>query len=161
MLDTQLFRAVMGRFTTGVTVLTVDKEDGGVHGMTANAFMSVSLNPALVVVSVARTASMHGYLQTAGQFGISFLHAEQAEVSNHFAGRPDESLGETLVYSRLAGAPVLENSLARISCRRWAAYDGGDHTLFVGEVIDLEADEADPLLYYRGRYGAFAWHGDI
>ena len=143
----------MGRFATGVTVVTIDKQDGGVHGMTANAFMSVSLNPPLVLLSVAKTAAMHGYMQTCGQFGISFLRAEQAEVSNHFAGRPDASVGDTLVYGRLAGTPVLERSLARIACRRWAVYDGGDHTLFVGEVIDLQADEGEPLLYFRGRYG--------
>ena len=160
MLDTQLFRAVMGRFATGVTVITVDKEDGGVHGMTANAFMSVSLNPALVLLSVAKTAAMHGYMETSGPFGVSFLHAGQADVSNHFAGRPDARVGETIIYSRLAGAPVLESSLARISCRRWAVYDGGDHTLFVGEVTDLQADEENPLLYYRGAYGVFAGHSD-
>ncbi len=153
MVDSQLFRAVMGRFATGITVVTTDKEDRNVHAMTANAFTSVSLDPPLVLVSVAKTAAMHGYLHATGRFGISFLDSGQSEVSNHFAGRPDERVGESVTYNRLADIPVLEHSLARIACRRWAVYDGGDHTLFVGEVIDLQADEGEPLLYFRGRYG--------
>lgn len=150
-LDSALFRKTMGCFATGVTVVAVPSGDG-VHGMTANAFSSVSLDPPLVLVCVNRKARTHDVLLQARRFGVSFLGVGQQDVSNHFAGRPDPGVEARLSYKWVDGCPVLEPNVGYLACRLKQTYDGGDHTIFIGEVTGLSPGEGEPLIFLRGRY---------
>lgn len=145
------FRKAMGKFATGVTVVTT-RTVKGIHGMTANAFTSVSLEPTLVLVSVAKKANTHRYIQETKHFGINILREGQDDISNHFAGKSLPHVQERLNYFWVDDIPLLPDCLANIACRLWASYDGGDHTLYVGEVVGLNISEGDPLLFFDGNY---------
>jgi flavin reductase (DIM6/NTAB) family NADH-FMN oxidoreductase RutF len=149
------FRKAMGCFATGVTVVTVDQE-GEVHGMTANAFSSVSLDPMLVLVCVDHRARTHAHLHARKRFGINVLTESQRVISDYYARS-----SETHQHAEQAGAhfdrtqhgtPVLHGALAYLECRLHSAQDAGDHTIFIGEVEDLVVREGDPLLFFRGNY---------
>lgn len=146
-----LFRDVMGRFATGVTVVTA-ATSARTFGMTANAFMAVSLMPPLCVVSVNRSAAMHGRLLEARRFGVSVLAEGQQDLANHFAGRRLAEI--TPEFIPCAETPVLRDAVAVIVADVVDATDCGDHTLFVGEIraMTVEDGDARPLLFYRGRY---------
>jgi flavin reductase (DIM6/NTAB) family NADH-FMN oxidoreductase RutF len=160
--DADTYRRVVGHFATGVTVVTTC-DDGRHAAMTANSFTSVSLDPVLVLVAIDRNARFHGAVLASGRFAVNVLAADQEDVSRWFArrGRPDDDehierwafwVGEA------AGAAVFDGVLAALECRTYATYDGGDHTLLVGEVLAMSADrpDADPLLYFKGVYRALA-----
>lgn len=149
--DARDFRDAMGQFATGVVVISTGKDDA-IHAMTANAFMSGSLDPVLVLVSVARTAKMHDRLAEAGHYGISVLAQSQMWVSNHFAGKPAPHRSPE--FADLDGTPVIAGATVRLAADLRHAYECGDHTLYVGEVRALEIDRSrdKPLLYYAGRY---------
>ena len=147
--DSDAFRAVMGRFASGVTVVSTE-HGGSVHGMTANAFLSVSLEPALVLVSVDHRAKMYELLEQTGSYGVSMLSAEQQTHSDHFAGR---ETGLEPEFEVLGGVPVLRGALAQLTTRVVDAHRAGDHTLFIGEVQQLVYAEGAPLLYFQGKYG--------
>lgn len=150
-LDERVFRRALGRFATGVIVLTAGPRRGP-HAMTANAFMSGSLKPPLVVVSVGRTARMHTRLRAAKRFGISILDQGQEPASRHFAGQAIR--GFAPAFEELAGVPVLADAAVVMAARIAHRYGCGDHTLFVGEIEGLAVSgSAPPLLYYEGRYG--------
>lgn len=158
--DPDLFRAVLARFASGVTVMT-SMRDGVPHGMTANAVASVSLDPALVLVCVERGTVMEDYVETAGIFALSFLSSEQAGLSNAFADheRPRGSAQFAGVSTSVAatGSPILGGCVGWVDCRVWAIHDGGDHVIVVGEVVGLSPGQVDdPLVYYRSGYGRFA-----
>jgi flavin reductase (DIM6/NTAB) family NADH-FMN oxidoreductase RutF len=154
----EVFRGVMGRFATGVALMTT-VVDGAPHGMTANAVTSVSLEPLLVMVSVERRTVMAERVTTAGVFALSFLTTDQEELSDWFAdpGRPldERQFSGVETAPAATGAPVLPQGLGWLDCEVWAVHDGGDHLLVLGEVVALEegADEP-PLVFYRGRYGS-------
>ncbi|WP_229483162.1 flavin reductase family protein [Massilia horti] len=146
------FRDAMGQFATGVVVISTEL-DGEIHAMTANAFMSGSLEPPLVLVSVAKTARMHDRLEKAGRFGISVLTKPQLQVSNHFSGRPSADFQPT--FSRICDMPVIDGAAVQLAAKLHHAYACGDHTLYVGLVQELQRPgEAEPLLYHAGRYAA-------
>jgi flavin reductase (DIM6/NTAB) family NADH-FMN oxidoreductase RutF len=145
----QLFRQVMGRFATGVTVVTTTGENQ-IYGMTANAFMAGSLEPMLCVVSVNRTAHMHERLLRAGHFGVSFLSEWQQHLSAHFAGQRQGAMGPEFAYRGLT--PILARAVAAVTADVVDTTECGDHTLFVGEINHLETAVGRPLLFYRGRY---------
>jgi flavin reductase len=150
------FRGVMGRFATGVTVMTT-RADGVPHGMTANAVSSVSLDPLLVLVCVERDTVMADRVVEAGAFALNVLAEGQAAVSDRFAD-PDRPDGEPQfadlgVDRAVTGSPILTDAPAWLDCRVWATYDGGDHLIVVGEVAALaETGDEAPLIYYRGGY---------
>lgn len=150
------FRTALSRFATGVTVMTTVAEDGP-HGMTANSVTSVSLDPLLVLVCVERDTAMCDLVVEAGVFGLSILTAEQEGLSNRFAD-PDRPAGAAQFdgvshSTSVCGVPVLDGSLAVLGCRVWRTYDGGDHLIVVGEVVDLELGESsDALIYFRSGY---------
>ncbi|MBI3958515.1 MAG: flavin reductase family protein [Chloroflexi bacterium] len=139
----------MGRFATGITVVTAVVE-GATHGMTANAFLSVSLEPPLVLVSVANKAHMHGYLQQTGRYGVSVLTAAQEEYSQHFAGFGASELQPEFV--EVDGMPLLAESLAHLIVTVTDAHVAGDHTLYIGQLEYLKSFDGEPLLYFQGRY---------
>jgi flavin reductase (DIM6/NTAB) family NADH-FMN oxidoreductase RutF len=147
--DTRQFRNALGRFASGVTVITACYE-GKVHGMTANAFVSVSIEPPLVLVSVDRRAAMHRLLPETGRYGISVLAEEQQALSNHFAGRTVEGLHVRFI-DRL-GVPLLEGAVAYFVVKVVDAHAAGDHTLFIAQVEHFEMGEGRPLLFYGGKY---------
>ena len=148
-IDPRLFRRVMGRFASGVTVITAE-EDGEVRGMTANAFMSGSLEPPLCVVSIAKRAHMHARLARATYMGVNILADGQEGISQHFAGRPVAGLRPA--FERAAGVPLLADASARIATEIVARHDCGDHSLIVGHILHMDADDRLPLLYHAGRY---------
>lgn len=150
------FRNAMGQFASGVVVITVTT-DSGPHAMTANAFMSGSLEPPLVVISVALTAKMHGWLETAPDFGVSILSGVQEKTSNHFAGRRSPDFAPVL--GLLDGMPVVEGANVRMAADKLHAYACGDHTLFVGRVRALDQrppEETRPLIFHTGKYAALS-----
>lgn len=156
--SSQLFRRVMGSFPTGITVLTVQREPGQVHGMTANSFTSVSLEPLLILVCIDQNARLLSYLKAQQRFGVNILKDTQQTLSEHFA-KPqydiaeEEQLGIRFRWTS-SGIPFLESALAHLACNVVAQYPSGDHTIFVGEVESLELNEGEPLLYHRGKYGS-------
>lgn len=153
--DSTDFRKTMGTFCTGITIVTT-QGDADVHGMTANSFTSVSLNPPLVLVAVDKRAETHQHLAEARRFGVSVLLDDQLPVSNHFAGKWDDAVARSLEYDYIDGIPVLRECLSHLTCDLWATYDGGDHTLYVGQVTSLQVNEGQPLLYYRSGYRRLA-----
>jgi flavin reductase (DIM6/NTAB) family NADH-FMN oxidoreductase RutF len=159
--DPMLFRQVLGRFATGVTVVTTC-HDGVNHGMTANAFSSVSLNPPLILVSVDKKANMHDMLMTGDAFCVNILAEHRADWSSWWAGKAPKE-GDQFVdipYScKATGCPVLEGCLAYIDCKVWARYEAGDHTLFLGEVQEAALNDdpnIKPLLFFSSKYRKLA-----
>jgi flavin reductase (DIM6/NTAB) family NADH-FMN oxidoreductase RutF len=144
------FRRTLGRFATGVTIITVAVGDQ-VHGMTANAFMSVSLKPPLVAISVDRRARMHALLHEGRRFGVSVLSSEQSELSDHFAGRAREGAPEYR-FASVHDTPLVEGALANVVARVVRSYWGGDHSLFLGQVEYARYGEGRPLLFHAGQY---------
>ena len=149
------FRKAMSSFATGVTILTVDS-DHGVHGMTANAFTSVSLNPRLVLVCVDQRARTHGHLRAKKRFGINVLSENQHAISEHYAraSRHDhitDAAGARFDRTQ-HGTPILRGALAYLECRLHSAQDAGDHTIFIAEVEDIVIRKGRPLLYFQAEY---------
>jgi flavin reductase (DIM6/NTAB) family NADH-FMN oxidoreductase RutF len=154
------FRKALGQFATGVTVVTVERAPGEVHGMTANSFTSVSLEPMLVLVCVDRRARLLSLLGEKKRFGVSVLNESQQATSEYFAKgdlsvAAEKRLG---IGYRLtdAGIPVLEDALLRIGCHLVSSHAAGDHTIFVGEVETAEIQQGEPLLFFRGKYHKIA-----
>jgi flavin reductase (DIM6/NTAB) family NADH-FMN oxidoreductase RutF len=150
------FRQTLGRFATGVTIVTTIA-DGEVHGMTANAFTAVSLAPPLVLVSVDNRARMQLMLGRTGRYGISILRAEQHDVSTHFAGRPIRGL--TVDFAFHDGMPLIAGALAHLVCSISDSVAAGDHTLHIGHVDAFHRREGEPLIYFGSRYGRVHAHG--
>jgi flavin reductase (DIM6/NTAB) family NADH-FMN oxidoreductase RutF len=146
----------MGCFATGVTIITIDL-GGEVHGMTANAFASVSLDPMLALVCVDQEAHTREHLHAKKRFGINVLAENQRAISEYYA-RPvhthehaEEEAGAR--FDRTAhGTPVLHGALAYLECRLHSAEDAGDHTIFIAEVEEVVVREGEPLLFFRGKY---------
>jgi flavin reductase (DIM6/NTAB) family NADH-FMN oxidoreductase RutF len=144
------FRRTLGMFATGVTVLTT-RVGENVHGMTANAFMSVSLRPPLVLVSIDRRARMSNLLHEGTRIGVNVLEASQTELSDHFAGRSAEGTSEPR-FELVRETPLVEGALANLVARVVRSYWGGDHSLFLGQVEYARYGDGEPLLFLGGRY---------
>lgn len=150
MIDPREYRNALGRFATGVTVVTM--EDRGVpYGITVNAFLSASLVPPMIAICIDRRANAHATLFDVERFAVSILNADQRDISERFAGRPDP---EGDPYVRVYGLPMIAGALAHLACRIEDRVAAGDHTLFVAAVEYLDyREDGTPLLYYRGNYG--------
>jgi flavin reductase (DIM6/NTAB) family NADH-FMN oxidoreductase RutF len=153
-IDVALFRKVMGSFASGVTVISTEAR-GEVRGMTANAFMSGSLDPPLCVISVGKRARLHPYLVEAGHFGVSILAKDQERLSLHFSGRQVADLAPQFV--RVGRTPLLMGACAIIAADIDARHDCGDHTIFVGRIVHLEAFSRAPLLVHEGYYATLSY----
>lgn len=156
--DVAGFRAVLSRFTTGITVVT-SMQDGVPHAMTANAFTSVSLDPPLVLVCVDKGVRMHDAVLDCGFWAVSVLADQQRAIADRFAKSGRDLLsqfdGVRTTAGPKTGCLLIEGALSWLECRTWATHDGGDHTIVVGEVLSLGTGEvADPaaLIYYSGQY---------
>ena len=152
------FRQAMGRFATGVVVMTA-VVDGVDHAMTANAVTSVSLDPLLLLVCVEREARFHDAIMATGTWGLNILHASSRGTADWLAtrGRPLHGQLDRIPVHRGAwtAVPLLDDALATIECQTVNTYPGGDHTIVVGQVlsVDIIDHPGDALLYYRGRFG--------
>ncbi len=153
--DPQVMRDVMSSFATGITVLTAAGEH--CHGMTANAFSSVSLDPPLVLCCIARTAQMHEAILRARHFGVSVLSAGQEQQARYFASRNRPrgvaQFDEVDWFpGRRSGAPLLSGALAWLECELTEVYSGGDHSIFLGKVLDAARRPGDALLFFGGGF---------
>ena len=144
------FRKTLGMFATGVTVITTQVGEQ-VHGMTANAFMSVSLQPPLVLISVDRRARLNPLLREGTRYGISVLERSQSGLSDHFAGRASARAEEPR-FQIVRDTPLVDGALAHLVARVVRSYWGGDHSLFLGQVEYVRYGEGEPLLFHGGRY---------
>lgn len=156
-LDEATFRHVLGHWSTGVAIVATLTRDGSPCGLTANAIASVSLRPPLVLACVERGAETHDALRSAGCFSINVLGADSAALARRCAGDHGPAKFEGIPFHvETSGAPVLDEALAWVDCRVHAEHDGGDHTIFVGEVLAAGAGAGEPLVYHRGRFGRLA-----
>lgn len=148
-MDSREFRNAMGKFATGVTVISTDVE-GSHHGMTANGFMSISLDPALVAVSIGERAQTLQLIKASGRFGVSVLSKEQVDVSKQFAGQipSDENFRFCIEH----GFPLVQDALVRVVCTVEQEVLAGDHTIFIGRVEKMIASDGEPLLFSCGKY---------
>ncbi len=158
-MDRDTYRSLIGRFATGVTVVTTNV-GGRLHGMTANAVCSLSLDPLQLLVCVDLGSNCYIQMQNAEVFGVSILSADQEEISNVFAQSTEPTEGSLLGvehrFGRL-GAPLIEDALAHLECRIAERIPGGDHIIVIGDVVAGEVvRDARPLLFYGGRYGRLA-----
>jgi len=150
-IDDARFRQAMGHFASGVTVVTTASA-GELYGMTVSSFASLSLNPPLVLICIDKSVPSHDSIKDAGCFVVNILEQRQEHLSRRFATTATDKFKGVAWHSGQLGLPVLDNTLAAIECRLRSALDGGDHTIFVGEVVDAEVREGAPLLYYRRGY---------
>ena len=151
-LDPKEFRAALGSFTTGVTVITTRAADGTAVGLTANSFNSVSLDPPMVLWSLAKKSNSLPVFVACQHWAVHVLAADQEELSNRFArSGEDKFAGLDLDHSR-EGVPLLEGCAARFHCKTSFQYEGGDHIIFVGEVAAFDRSDRPPLVFHAGRY---------
>jgi flavin reductase (DIM6/NTAB) family NADH-FMN oxidoreductase RutF len=154
-IDQDEFRSVMGRFASGVTVVTSINADGEDQGMTVSAFCSLSLDPPLVLFCVDRAASMYSSLAEAPGFIVNILSEKQEALARRFSGL-DPNRFDGIGYTRgVNGIVILDDVLGYVECKRVATHLGGDHCIYIGEVEVAIATDAKPLLYYRGGYAQF------
>jgi flavin reductase len=147
------FRRILGHWTTGVAIVATATTDGQPRGLTANAVASVSLEPPLVLVCVERGADTHDSIRAAGCFSVSVLPQTAERTARRFAGTEAEAKFDGVAYrTEVTGAPILDEALAWVDCSLRSTHDGGDHSIFVGEVMAGDAAEGDPLVFYRGGY---------
>ncbi|MBZ6379247.1 nitrilotriacetate monooxygenase [Pacificimonas flava] len=152
-IDLRSFREALGSFVTGVTIVTARDADGSPVGLTANSFNSVSLKPPMVLWSLALSSSSLAAFRAADSWAVHVLAAGQEEISNRFAARGEDKFAGLSFENGPEGAPLIENCAARFGCRATFEYEGGDHAIFVGEVVDFEQRPAAPLIYHGGSYG--------
>ncbi len=158
-IDARSFRNALGNFATGVTVITTkDPATGQFVGVTANSFNSVSLEPPLVLWSIARTARSLQAFSGAEYFAVNVLSADQVSVSNHFASKVEDKFAELDYELGCGDSPLLAGCAARFQCRKAFEYDGGDHIILVGEVVGFDDSGRAGLLYHRGAYAVCEPH---
>ncbi|MBI4518251.1 MAG: flavin reductase family protein [Deltaproteobacteria bacterium] len=150
-IDKDQFRRVLGHLAVGVTVVTTRSAEGTPHGLTVTSFTSLSLSPPLVLVCIDKTAESYDHFRS-GVFAVNLLAEGQDVISQRFAKSGGDKFSETDYRWGTTGAPILAGTLGCLECRIAHAYEGGDHTIFVGEVEAANASTGEPLLYFRGAY---------
>ncbi|MDI9952473.1 MULTISPECIES: flavin reductase family protein [Rhodococcus] len=157
-------RNIFGQFASGVTVITCANSEGLPHGATVTAFTAVSIEPRLCQITLTRKSKACNYLSKA-PFAVNILAADQVDTAMHFAGRPQNP---EPVWADGPTAPIICGAAATLSCRPWAEYDGGDHIIFIGEIVTAESSGKDPLLFYRSTFhdlgspsASAAWNGSM
>jgi flavin reductase (DIM6/NTAB) family NADH-FMN oxidoreductase RutF len=150
-IDDAGFKLAMSHFASGVTIVTTEHEDRR-YGMTVASFASLSLHPPLVLVCIEKSVKTHDAIIAAQKFGVSILASEQAAISNRFASRSEDKFADTPVTMGALGVPLITDALTTLECTLREQLPGGDHTIFVGEVVEAQTREAAPLLYFRSGY---------
>ena len=157
MVSEEQFKAALGCLASGVTIVTTVDEGGNPVGLTVTAFTSVSLKPPLVLVCIDRGANTHAWFALQSRFVVNILGETQDRISSLFASKSVQNrFAEIAFKPNKHRIPVIDGCLATLECVVENLYDGGDHTIFVGAVLDATAKEGKPLLYYGGRYGRLA-----
>jgi flavin reductase len=149
------FKATLSQWASGITVVTTLHPTAKIHAITVSAFSSISLDPPLIMVAIAQKAEAHDLIAQAKVFGVMMLHSEQSEVSQQaagFAGKEGHQLPNCPYAAQVTGAPILENCLAWLDCTLYAAYPGGDHTIYIGQVMATGTQPGQPLLWYDRHY---------
>ncbi len=150
------FRAAWACFGTGVTVITSREPDGGVHGMTANGVVSVSLEPPLALASIGHNRNTFQLVQASRRFGISILSTDQVEIARHYTNPPEMRGSDDMIpFAELGESTIIDGALAAMDCRVVSEHEEGDHTLFVARVEHVRLGEGEPMLWVRGRFGRF------
>lgn len=149
-------RRVMGHFATGVTIITTVSKDGQPFGLTANSFTSVSLEPPLVLICVDKKAESYPHFEESRVFTVNILNNEQESLSRKFAVSGGDKFRGIAYHTGANGVPILDGALAYLECKLYSAHDGGDHTLYLGEIEQAETVDGKPLLFYRGGYRAIS-----
>jgi len=151
-IDEAAFKSAMSHFASGVTVVTTE-HGGRLYGMTVASFASLSLRPPLVLICIEKTVKTHDAIAAAGKFGVSILKADQADVSSRFASRTEDKFsGVEITRGGTLDVPLIAGALTTIECEVYDQLPGGDHSIFVGRVIDAQMREGIPLLYFRSGY---------
>jgi flavin reductase (DIM6/NTAB) family NADH-FMN oxidoreductase RutF len=153
--DSMLQRQIMGRFATGVTVVTSRCGDQ-LWGMTANGILSLSLDPPLILVSIDRRNQMHACVTQGKCFAVNILTQEQRDVSQRFAARGYKNFDGIALTTAETGAPILEDALAYVDCRLVQILSGGDHDMFIGEILAGDVNVGEPLMFFGGAYAQLA-----
>jgi flavin reductase (DIM6/NTAB) family NADH-FMN oxidoreductase RutF len=148
------FRNALGSFATGITIVTAIGEDGQKVGMTVNSFNSVSLDPALILWSIARNSNCFDDFIAAKSFAIHVLSADQQDISNRFAKSGEDKFAGIECSEGLSGVPILPHYSACFQCSLEHQYEGGDHIILVGKVLEFNDNGLNPLVFYRGQYSA-------
>lgn len=150
--DAKAFRQALGSFATGVTIITTRSADGEPLGLTASSFNSVSLDPPLVLWSLANTAMSFEHFASAGHWAVHVLTAEQEALSGRFARRGEDKFAGLTIETGAGGVPLLTGCAARFQCKTASTYQGGDHLIFIGEVVAFDQAPSAPLVFHGGRY---------
>lgn len=146
------FRAALGRFASGVTVVTTKNDSGKLFGITVSAFCSVSLEPPLILVCIEKRAGSHHAFQESKAFVVNILREDQQSVSNHFASHLEDKFANVEYDTGIENLPVLRNCLANLECRLHDSHESGDHTIFIGQIEKAAVNEENPLIYWHGKY---------
>jgi flavin reductase (DIM6/NTAB) family NADH-FMN oxidoreductase RutF len=150
-MDDARFKEAMSHFASGVTVVTTE-HDGTPYGLTVASFASLSLHPPLVLVCIEKAVKSHDAIRNAGHFGVSVLEQSQADVSGKFASKSDDKFTGITMRRGEHGMPLIDGAICTLECRVHSELPGGDHTIFVGEVLDSSTSDGAPLVYYRSSY---------
>ena len=151
-LDSQDLRQVLGHFATGVTVITTKDLTGAPFGLTANAFTSLSLDPPLILICVDKGAQCYGCFADPNVFTVNFLREDQEEISRRFATKGLDKFVGLNWHEGANGGAILDGAIGYLECKIVQSYDGGDHTIIIGEVLNAVATGGQPLLFFRGKY---------
>lgn len=150
-IDDAGFKLAMSHFASGVTVVTTEV-DGKPYGLTVASFASLSLHPPLVLVCIEKSVKSHEAILAAGKFGVSILGQNQAEISGRFASKVEDKFAGIAVHRGELDVPLIDGAICTLECRVHEQLPGGDHTIFVGEVVDAQTSDGAPLVYYRSGY---------
>ena len=150
-IDDAQFKHALSHFASGITIVTTEHE-GTDYGLTVASFASLSLSPPLVLVCISKSSSSHEPIVESGKFGVSILASDQEAVSGRFASRGGDKFAGLDVRRGTLGVPLVGNALATLECRVRDQVVGGDHSIFIGEVVDTQTREGAPLLYFRAAY---------
>ena len=159
--DAKAFRNALGVFATGVTIITTRDPDGKDVGVTANSFNSVSLDPPLVLWSLAKNARSLPMFEASSHFIVNVLASDQMALSNHFAKQSDDKFAELDFERGVGGSPMFPGCAASFQCKKASRHEGGDHIIYVGEVIDFDSSDRPGLLYHQGGYAVSVPHPDL
>ena len=150
------FRASLGRFASGVTVVTTKDGAGELHGLTVSAFCSVSMNPPLILVCIQKTTGSYHAFEESKVFVVNILSESQKDISNQFAFKHEDKFAGISYQKGIEDLPVLDDCLVNLECQLKHSYDGGDHTIFVGEIVKTTVRDGKPLSYFHGNYHQLA-----
>jgi flavin reductase (DIM6/NTAB) family NADH-FMN oxidoreductase RutF len=146
------FRAALGRFASGVTVVTTIDKENRLHGITVSAFCSVSLEPPLILVCIDKEAGSHQAFEQSRAFVVNVLREDQQFLSDRFASQMPDKFENVKYRAGIERVPVLEDVLVNLECRLVNAHDSGDHTIYIGEIVVATVNDGKPLVYFQGEY---------